>query len=392
MERHDGPPVQLAQQTPRVEPRLLPEDAATLLVLLHGQVEPRQPRQPHLGPQPQELPVRSIDDLLDPPPVDGVADPQVVRVAPASQQPGAAAEDVEPAADLPGQRPRVPAVGAADALDHRPQRLRAGSHGGGPLVDVEAAAGPVRVARHGIGGRARRRRGGPAGRDVGVADPLQRQLDGAIEPDQSLRRVGDVADDVPVLDHHLVDEALDERAGDAVRDRCHDADPVGRQPRRQQGDRDDEPVGEPGDRGVALHHLAVGEDLGAADVERAVDVGGHRRAADEVPQHVADRDGLDAGADPARGDHHGEALGEVAQHLEGRGARSQDDRRAQHGRGDAAGEEDLADLLAGVEVPRQQLALGVEAAEVDDPAHAHLARGPGEGQGRPAVRRFEKNI
>ena len=114
---------------------------------------------------------------------------------------------------------------------------------------------------------------------------------------------------------------------------------------------------QPGDRGVPLHHVAVGEDVRPADVEPAADLGRHRRAADQVVQHVADGDRLDPGVQPARGDHHRQPVGEVAEHLEGRRAGADDDRGPQYGRRHSGGEQDLADLATGVQVRRQLLAL-----------------------------------
>ena len=172
----------------------------------------------------------------------------------------------------------------------------------------------------------------------------------------------------------------------------HHAHPVRRQPRAEHVDRQDDAPGQPGDGGVALHHVAVGEHVGAADAEAAVDVGRHARAADEIAQHVADGDRLDAGLHPARGDHDREPFGDVAEHLERRRAGPQDHRRLEHRRRDAAREQDLADLLAAGQVRGEVLALGagrVQAAEVDDAPDPGLARRPAEHPRGPPVRRLE---
>src|SRR4051794_38806569 len=104
VERSHRPPVELPQQAAGVEPRLLPEHGATLLVVLDGEVEPGETGQPHLGAEPEQP---LVVHLLDAPPVDGVADPQVVLVAPAAPQPRASADHVEPAAHAPGRGPGV---------------------------------------------------------------------------------------------------------------------------------------------------------------------------------------------------------------------------------------------------------------------------------------------
>lgn len=132
-------------------------------------------------------------------------------------------------------------------------------------------------------------------------------------------------------------------------------------------------MGQGGHGGVAAHHLLVREHVGTADVEGAADLGRHGGAADEVAQDVADRDGLDARADPAGGDHDGEAFGQVAQHFEGGRAGTDDDGGAQDGGRHPGAEEDLADLGAGAQV-RGEVAYRDpgrgEPAEVDDAADA----------------------
>lgn len=135
----------------------------------------------------------------------------------------------------------------------------------------------------------------------------------------------------------------------------------------------DETPGQPVDPGVAAHHVEVGEDVGAADVEGAADLGRHAGAADQVAQYVADADGLDPGAHPAGGDHHGQSLGQVAEHLEGGRARADDDGGTEHRGGDPGVQEDAPDLCAGAqmgrEVPVGNPARG-ESAQVDDAADA----------------------
>ncbi len=160
------------------------------------------------------------------------------------------------------------------------------------------------------------------------------------------------------------------------------------QARGEDRDGEDQAFGQSVDDGVAAHHVEVREDLGAADVEGAADVAGHPGTADQVAQHVADGDGLDAGAHPARGDHHGQPLGEVAEHLEGRRAGADDDGGAEHGGGDPGVEEDAPYLGAGAQVGREGVAgdpAGGESAQVDDAAHAGGAGLLGEGARGPAV-------
>ncbi len=114
-------------------------------------------------------------DRLDPPEVQGVADPQVLGVAPSATQSDTADEAVHPAPDGPGERERVPAVVAADPLDHPPQRPRRRVDRPLPFVLVEAAARPVRVGGQRVAGRTRHGGGRPAGDDLRLPHPAQGQ-------------------------------------------------------------------------------------------------------------------------------------------------------------------------------------------------------------------------
>jgi hypothetical protein len=68
--------------------------------------------------------------------------------------------------------------------------------------------------------------------------------------------------------------------------------------------------------GVSVHHLAVAQHIGAADVEGAVDVGQHLGGGLQVVENVAHGDGLDEVTHPARCGHVRQHVGEVPDHLE----------------------------------------------------------------------------
>ena len=127
-------------------------------------------------------------------------------------------------------------------------------------------------------------------------------------------------------DEHLGAQSLHQRARDAGVDRGHEAQPVRRQPRREHRYAHHQRRAPPGHGGVAAHHLAVAEDVGAAELDLARRVprrvGERRQGADDV----ADRDRLGARVDPARADHRRQAVDEVAQDQE-RGAAGADDHR-----------------------------------------------------------------
>lgn len=159
---------------------------------------------------------------------------------------------------------------------------------------------------------------------------------------------------------------------------------MARQARGQHGDGDDEPPASPGDGGEALQHLPVGQHLRPADVERAAHVGRQVRGADEIVQHVVDGDRLDPVVQPLRRDHGRQPGGEIAQHVERRGAVTDHDGCLEHRRGDARAEQDAADLDPRLEMRRQR-PVRVQATEVDDPPHARLSCRGGERRGEAAV-------
>ncbi len=148
--------------------------------------------------------------------------------------------------------------------------------------------------------------------------------------------------------------------------------------------RDDDAAAQPGHLGVTLHHLDVGEHLGPADVEGAVDVVVEVDRLGQVPDDVAHSDRLDAVVYPPGRDHRRQALGEVAHHLERRRPRTQDDRRLKHGCGHLAVEEHLPHLQAGGQVIGQ-FSFWVQAAQVDDPFHPGVLGCLGHVGGRPAI-------
>ena len=154
-------------------------------------------------------------------------------------------------------------------------------------------------------------------------------------------------------------------------------DPVGREAGREDRDGDEEPSKASGP-GVAEHQPPVGGNVRAADLDGAVHVLGFVDGRDQVFQKVVYGDGLDAGVDPLWADHNGEALHQVANHLEGDAAGADDDGGAELGDGNAAFPQGLAGFLSGAKVGRK-VGLGVsEAAEVDDAVDASLLGGYAE--------------
>ncbi|CAM5229956.1 hypothetical protein SANTM175S_08802 [Streptomyces antimycoticus] len=142
--------------------------------------------------------------------------------------------------------------------------------------------------------------GGPAGGHLRVADPAQGQLQRPVHAERPARRVRHIADDVPFGAHHFMAQRLHQRAGDGAGYGRDQADPETGQPGGEHRHRDDQtPPADPGHLRVPPHHVRVGEDVGAADVEGPVHVVRQRGAAHQQSQHIADGDRLSAGVRPA---------------------------------------------------------------------------------------------
>ena len=278
---------------------------------------------------------------FDPPEVDGLADPKSIGIASAASQPHTPGQPIEQSPHGPRQRERVPTAVASDPLDRPPHVIGRGVEGHLAVVAVHGAAAPVRIGRHGVARSTRPLRTRPAGDDLGVPHALQSKADGLVERAQRER---DQVLDVVLVGDGVVAQRLDQRLGDRLRHGRHDVDPVAREPRRQDRDRDDHPVGQAGDRCVALHHLAVGDDVGPADVEASVRGRVELDRTHEVAEYVANSDRLHERAHPTRRDHDREPLGQVTEHLERCRSAADDHAGLQHDGGHGPVEQDLAHL------------------------------------------------
>src|SRR5690606_5165036 len=161
-----------------MEGRELTQRARPVRLAAHRELEPREPGHAHLGAQPQHPPRAH---LLDAPAVDDVAHREPPRVAWRPQRTGTAAEPGQRAPRPPRKRPRVPAPLTTDLLHDLPHELARGVDPGAPLVTVERAACPVRVVGQRVARCARKRRGGPPRRDVGLLDALEGEAYGVVE-------------------------------------------------------------------------------------------------------------------------------------------------------------------------------------------------------------------
>ena len=172
-----------------------------------------------------------------------------------------------------------------------------------------------------------------------------------------------------VSHHGIAFQGLHQRPRQPRRDRRHQAHPPTGDRRGQERKHHDEPTTQARHVGVDLHCLAVLHHVWTADVPRPRRRHVGRGGLGQVVQHVVDRYRLDLVVHPLRCRHRGQAVGEVANHLERGGSRADHDPGLQHDGLDTRVDEDLADLGARRQMPRQLRALGMEAAEVHQSPH-----------------------
>ncbi len=192
--------------------------------------------------------------------------------------------------------------------------------------------------------------------------------------------MGNEGDDVVLPRDGLGPEAFDELAGHAGLHRRYEVQPEGRQARREHRHLDDQ-------RAAAAqvpdlqNHVPTCHDLGARDVERAVEGLAAPGDAGEVANDVLQRDRLRPRPHPARTDHHGQAIDECDDRLEGSASVSYDDRRTQRGHRHRTRGEPLSRLRPATEVERACLRGIAESAEEDDLTHAGALGRLGDGVG-----------
>ncbi len=396
MERQHGQPVQPSREPAGEEDRPLLV-AGSVAVGQCAQLEPGLARHLHLGAQPQQSAARGrrvglaagLLDGFDAPEVDRITDPRLGLAAASAAEPDSADEPVHPAAHRPEELRRVPAVRPADADDHPPQSVDRGRRLQLAGVGEDGAARPVRVAGQRVARGARDLGILPARLDGVGVETAQRHRDGGAVRGQPAVRAGDEVIDRAILHDALVLQRSDERARDRSRNRGHQVHPVrceSRSEHRQGGDR---ALAQTRLERIAVHHLAVAQHVGSADVGGAVDAVIDARGAQQVVQHVAHRDRLDAVAHPFRRRHVRQHVGQVPDHLERCGTGADHDAGLQHERRNARLEEDLAHPHPGAQMRRELHVVGVQSAEIHDAAHSGLRRGIRHRGGRSFVALLE---
>ncbi len=341
MDRIQEIPVGEAGQTLRLEERGLHEPAAAI----HGDdlvLQPRPPGYPHLGSKPEQF---RTTDLLDAPEVERVTFAQADRVPSSQAHPDPAYQPVGQTAHPPQEVRIWPAGPATEPLDLREEAVGRDGDGELPALDDHALLGGERCRRRSV---TRPVRIEPRRIDVVARRPIDRQPQRVrkrqrIEPEPGGR--------FRVSHDDLGPQSFDEGPGDARRHGRDEVDPVRTQPRCQDGYRDHQPAQAAHPR-VRPHHVAVGQDIGAADLDDAGHLGMLERP-DQVVEDVGDPDRLAACADPAGRDHHRQPLGQVAKDLERRTARADDHRGPELGDRDTVGGQLGTRFLPACEVVRQ---------------------------------------
>ena len=194
--------------------------------------------------------------------------------------------------------------------------------------------------------------------------------------------------DAVVAHHHLVPEPLDERPGVGGGNRRDEIHPVGREPWAQHRHRHHDPP-EPAGPGVADHHVAVGDDVGASDVEGFPGGPLLLQTAHQIPEYVADRDGLAPGVHPLRGDHEGQPLHQGLDHLEGHAPRADDHRGAKLGHRHRALAKRAPGLEPAGQVPGEVRSGLPQPAEIDDAPDPGASGGLGQSPRRAPVTLLE---
>jgi hypothetical protein len=145
VEGQDGCPVEPTRDSARKENCSLPVVTGPIWARLHGEFQPGEPGNFHLGTQAKKA---AAVDSFDAPPVEGLAGFQGVGMHAPAPQPDASDEFVGEASCSPGNRQRVPAVLAADSFDDAPHVGRAGFCVTGAVIRVYAVSSPL-----GVGGQ-----------------------------------------------------------------------------------------------------------------------------------------------------------------------------------------------------------------------------------------------
>ena len=297
-------------------------------------------------------------------------------MAAAPPHPDAAYEEIEETPQVPEPRREVPPLAAADPLDRSERPLGPGRH-----LDLLPVHQPGTEAPATPGGRLAPRGDGIAPTCGGhfAVFRLKGARDGL--PDgQGTHRKGPQGR--AAVDDGFIAQAPDELLADPGVERGHEAQPQARETRRQEWHRNHE-AAHPDLPGIFVHEPAVADPVGTADFEDSAFLSLELQAADEIGDHVVDRDRLGRCPHPARGDHHRQLVHERPDHFERQRPGADHDGGPELHHLGPFGRQDAADLLAAPQVRREFAP--AEATEIDDPPDSPLPRGAGEVPGAGPV-------
>ena len=262
-----------------------------MLVAVDLELQPGAPGHLHLRAQAQQ--VVGLEGL-DAPEVERRADRRRLRVAAAAAQADAADEQVERSRAGARARCRSTSRAAADAADRRERlrrrrpapRARGESISRAPAWRRRAPSRPLAGAE----------RVGPARLGelaVLVARAPARSPRGSRAAGSGSARARVGSRTTVSCGRLSISFAADARV-----DRRHESEPEAREARRQHRHADQQPPQAALAR-VLAHQVAVGRDVGAADLEDLAAAGVRSSAASEVGEQVLDRDRLGARAAPS---------------------------------------------------------------------------------------------
>ena len=312
VEGQEGVPVQVPEETVRVEERSL-LDPSAIYVGKDLELQPRSSRELHLGPQANQM--RWLE-RLDPPEVYGLADTELARVAATPPH----AHPAEHPVDEPPKLPQSVAGGPSGITAERAHDVEhrfGGCRTTGPMALEQHALVHRKLAAPGLVPAETGQTGGPRRLDLVARHPGQRQLHRGAVAHRSHTELADSA----VISHHNVGvQARHQRLHDRVWNRRDEVD----EPAAPFGVRYGEGqnhAAEPANVRVFDHHLPIAQHVRAADLVDAFGIRMVERLG-QVLEDVADTDRLAASVHPPRCDHDRQTLGQVPDHFEARPTRN----------------------------------------------------------------------
>ena len=222
MERCHRDPVEASGEPSGMEQRALGDDTA-----VGGRIRGDGPLQPgltgksHLRSEAQQA---GRVERLDPPEIEGIADPQFVGMPTTPAHADSTHESVEHTTCRPEEIAGEPAALASDPADRREHGVRRPWGVGGLHIGEHRATRPLRIGREGVGRAPAAQFGiGPRGLDPQVTHPTQCHVH-RVPVGEGLAGYDGI--DGVIAHDDLVHETVDEGSGEIGGERCHQPDPA----------------------------------------------------------------------------------------------------------------------------------------------------------------------